>query len=77
MKRARFLIALLMLPLLAGCQPHGRETCEAPGDNPIRYELTAMDTFMTMTIYNQPGDVRRGVSDRPPSCSRSWRACCP
>lgn len=57
MKRARFLIALLMLPLLAGCRPHGRETCEAPGDNPIRYELTAMDTFMTMTIYNQPGDV--------------------
>lgn len=59
MKRLRFLLALLILPLLAGCQPHGRESCEAPGDNPIRYELTAMDTFMTMTIYNQPGDTAR------------------
>lgn len=59
MKRLRFWIALLILPVLAGCQPHGRETCEAPGDNPTRYELTAMDTFMTMTIYNQPGGTAR------------------
>ncbi len=57
MKLSRVLIFLPVLVLLAGCQPHGGENCEAPGDNPIRYELTAMDTFMTMTIYNQPGSV--------------------
>ena len=50
MKLSRFWICLLALLLLAGCKPHAHgEPC-----GPASRELTAMDTYMAMTIYHQP-----------------------
>ena len=50
MKLSRFWICLLALLLLAGCKPHAHgEPC-----GPASRELTAMDTYMAMTLYHQP-----------------------
>lgn len=51
MKLPRFLIAVLILPLLSGCAGSASTTEEY---NPCRTEVLAMDTVMTLTVYDQP-----------------------
>ena len=56
MKSVRFFILTLTLLLLAGCAAPA-----APAAEPCRYELAAMDTFMTLTIYGLPDEEAQAV----------------
>lgn len=53
MKLVRFVCACMTLLLLTACvrQPETAET-----ENPCRTEVLAMDTIMTLTVYDQPAE---------------------
>lgn len=51
MKQLRLLIVLLIFPLLFGC---AGSAFTAEEYNPCRMEVLAMDTIMTLTVYDQP-----------------------
>lgn len=53
MKPLRFLTVLSMLLLLAGC---GDSAATAEACEPCRMELMAMDTIMTLSVYNQSAE---------------------
>ena len=53
MKPLRFLTALWTLLLLTGC---GDSAATAEEDLPCRTEVMAMDTIMTLSVYNQPAE---------------------
>lgn len=53
MKLLRFLSALFSLLTLAGCAD---SVFTAEEYNPCRTEVMAMDTIMTLTVYNQPAE---------------------
>lgn len=57
MRRYRFLIFLWVLLLLAGCSA-------APEEVPCRYELMAMDTVMSLTVYGKPDQEARDILQR-------------
>ena len=56
MKSVRFFVLTLTLLLLAGCAAPA-----APAAEPCRYELAAMDTFMTLTVYGLPDEEAQAV----------------
>ena len=56
MRRYRFLIFLWTLLLLTGCSAPA-----APEEEPCRYELMAMDTIMSMTIYGKPAQEAQDI----------------
>ena len=53
MKLSRFLLVLLILPLLSGCAD---SVFAAEEYNPFRTEVMAMDTIMTLTVYHQSAE---------------------
>lgn len=53
MKLLRFLSALFILLMLAGC---AGPVSTAEEYNPCRTEVMAMDTVMTLTVYHQPAE---------------------
>lgn len=59
MKSVRFFVLTLTLLLLAGCAAPA-----APAAEPCRYELAAMDTFMTLTVYGLPDGEAQAVLQR-------------
>ncbi|MBD5153646.1 MAG: FAD:protein FMN transferase, partial [Oscillibacter sp.] len=54
MRRYRFLIFLWTLLLLTGCSA-------TPEEEPCRYELMAMDTIMSLTIYGKPAQEAQDI----------------
>lgn len=54
MRRYRFMIFLWTLLLLTGCSA-------APEEKPCRYELMAMDTIMSLTIYGKPAQKAQDI----------------
>lgn len=54
MRRYRFLIFLWTLLLLTGCSA-------APDEEPCRYELMAMDTIMSLTIFGKPAQEAQDI----------------
>lgn len=59
MKSVRFFVLTLTLLLLVGCAAPA-----APAAEPCRYELAAMDTFMTLTVYGLPDGEAQTVLQR-------------
>ena len=55
----RFFVLTLTLLLLVGCAAPA-----APAAEPCRYELAAMDTFMTLTVYGLPDGEAQTVLQR-------------
>ena len=56
----RFISCLLALTMAAGLLA-GCAAPAAPAAEPCRYELAAMDTFMTLTVYGLPDEEAQAV----------------